>query len=278
MGKKKKSKKSVAISNIKILKSGKIKFSKDHKLDIESFVKESVDDSIVSRLDTIISRADVVVDMDEVKRDLKTYLVPELSIAEISSRVSDADTRTIVIPINKKEALSSFDFLNSGVLGSILRTSTLAAIYKKVKSTWKELCKKDNSHLTNVLFIPKVMIFLDEKTGKIRNQPFYINVLIVAVPPAKYALENCIEDVSDEDMVKRYINDIINTSIKCGCKDIIINPYNSSVLEKDIVSTTEVWMRNLSNQECKEHFNSISFSIEEQNMFITFESQLNEII
>ena len=277
MGKKKKSKKSVALSNIKILKSGKIKFAKDEKLDLSNFIKESVDDVIVSRLDAIISKEDVVIELDEMKRDLRTYLLSELDIAAMQSLTNSAVTPTIVIPVDKKDALDCFDFLDGGVIGSILRTSTFASVYKKVKKQWKELCKKDNSHLTNVLYVPKVMVFLDELTGKIINSPFYINVLIVATPPAKYMLENPVTDIEDEDVIKRYVTDILNTSIKCGCKDIIINPYNAKVLEDDLSVTTETWLKHLSNQRCKENFNSISFSLEDQNLFIVFEAQLNNI-
>lgn len=277
MGKKKKSKKSVALTNIKILKSGKIKFSKDQKLDLGGFVKDSVTDSIVSRLQSIISKEDVVIEPDELKRELSTYLLSELGIAEMFSLTSNAVPRTIVIPVDKSEALDVFDFLDCGVIGSILRTSTFASVYKKIKKEWKDLCKKDNSHLTNVLYVPKVMVFLDDRTGKIRNLPFYINVLIVATPPTKYMNEDLINEVEDEDAVKRYVSDIIDTSIKCGCKDIIINPYYSKVLRDDIGLTTDIWMRNLSNQKCKENFNSLAFSLEDQNLFISFEAQLNNI-
>lgn len=277
MGKKKKSKKSVALSNIKILKSGKIKFSKDNKIDVSTFVQESINDVVISRLDSIISKEDVIIEPDEVKRELKSYLVSPMDIAEISSLVSSSVQKTIVIPVDKRDALDIFDFLDGGVMGEILRTSTFASIYKKVKKQWKDLCKKDNSHFTNVLYVPKVMVFLDERTGKIKNQPFYINVLIVATPPAKYMVENCMEEIDDEDIIKRYVSDLISSSVKCGCKDIILDPYSTDVLLDNISLSTEIWMRHLSDKVSKENFNSMSFSLPDQNLFISFEAQLNKL-
>ena len=66
MAKKKKLKK-LAESNIKILKSGKIKFSKNQKIDLGLFTTESIEGAVVSRLEGIISQEDVVVETEDLR-------------------------------------------------------------------------------------------------------------------------------------------------------------------------------------------------------------------
>ena len=277
MGKKNKTKKYVAKAGIKILKSGKVKFSKDHKIDLSTFVNESVENSIVSRLDGIISKEDVVIDMDEVNRKVRTLLMSEYLIASSDYAINSSITKTIVIPINKKKALKCFDFLDDGVIGSLLRTSTFASIYKKLKNDWKELCKNDASNISNVLFVPKVMVFLYDGNGEVREIPFYVNVLIVAVPPTKYMENDTIEEISDDVLCKRYVNDMLESAIKCGCKDAIINPFSEKALTNDLSNTAKVWADFVSTQRYKENFNSLSFSTEEQNLFIVFNAQLDKV-
>ena len=210
----------------------------------------------------------------------------DLRIAELSAQVSKSvvsekaiknsintvNTNTIVIAINKKNAIDVFDFLNEGTIGKILRSSTLAAAYtdKSIRDPWIELNKDDTSSFTNILYIPKVMIFIDGETNEIRKSPYYINVLVVALPSVKKMSTDGVEEVSDEDACARAIADIAEASIKCGCKDIVFNPYKYKLFTKDPRFTAELWYMMTSSQRFIENIKSINFALESEEEFITF--------
>lgn len=270
MGKKKHFKK-LAKSNIQVLKSGKIKIAKGEKINLKSFVNESIRNTVVSRLDGIISQENVVVDTSDLRVDVTTNMTSDIKTSELVSRVSSPRISTIVITVNKKNALDVFDFLDDGTLGIILRTSTLASIYSddSVKKKWVNLNKDDKTTFTNVLYVPKIMVFIDPETGKVRKTPYYINLLLIAVPSTKKMVEG-VEEISDEDSIARIIADISDSAIKCGAKDLIIDPYGYKLCKKQPHITAELWSQISTSQRFIEQLNSVIFSIDNEELFIIF--------
>lgn len=270
MSKKKKKIKKLAESNIQMLKSGKIKIAKDQKINISSFVSKSVENTIVSRLDAIISKEDVVIDTKDLHPNITTNLTNPVRTAELTAQINNPVTETIVITMSKKQSLEAFNYLDDGSLGEILRTSTLAAIYKQIKDAWISLTKDDTSHFTNVLYIPDVMVFLDTDKMKIRKNPYKINVLLIAEPSVNKMTENGIEKLSDEAAASRVIADITEAAIKCGCKNIIIDPFGHKTLSKDISEVSKLWMQITSSQRFIENITSTIFAIEQEERFVVF--------
>jgi len=268
---KKKQLKKLAKSNIQILKSGKIKIAKDQKINLKSFVNESIEGTIVSRLNAIISRESVVIETSDLRADVTTNMTSDIKTAELAARVNSPKTNTIVVTVNKKNALDVFDFLDSGTLGIILRTSTLASIYKdkSVKDKWVDLNKNDKSAFTNVLYAPKVMVFIDPSTGKIRKTPYYINLLLLAVPSQKN-MSDGVEEVTDENACASVIADTCEAAIKCGAKDLIIDPYDYKLFKKEPHTTAELWYQISTGQRFIEQFNSVIFTIENEELFVIF--------
>ena len=294
--KKKKKIKKLAEANIKILKSGKIQFSKKQKIDLSLFANEAIEGAVVSRLDGIISKEDVVIDTEGLRCDTLTTMMSDIKIAELTSQVSQTaiteqgiknsvktvNPSTIVITINKKDAIDVFDFLEGGTLGDILRCSTLASIYsnENIKPAWVELNKDDNSNFTNILYIPKVMVFIDRETREIRKVPYYIDLLIVAVPSVKRMKiddENNVEEVSIEDATARVIADIAEAAIKCGCKDLIFDPYAYKLFTKEPRTTANLWYLMTSSQRFIEQIHSINFALEREDAFITFNAAMKPL-
>lgn len=273
MSKKKKFKK-LAEANIQVLKSGKIKVAKGQKINLKPFVQDSVDNTVISRLDGIISKEEVVIDTSDLRVDVTTNMTTDIKTAELVSRVSSPTISTIVITVNKKNDLDVFDLLDDTSLGIILRTSTLTSIYsdKNVKDKWVELNKDDSTSFTNVMYVPKIMVFVDPNTGKIRKTPYYINLLLVAVPSVKKMTDG-VEELSDEDATARVIADICEAAIKCGAKDLIIDPYGYKLFKKDPHITAELWSQISTGQRFIEQFKSVIFSIDNEELFIIFSAK-----
>lgn len=276
LAKKKKKKKIVkeAKRGMKILKSGKIKIGGE-KLDLSPFIANASEDAIVSRLDAIISKEDVAVEDGEKICDTETILQGQLQAAELEAHIANVNgtqpfPRTVVVVIPKKDAVSSFDFLNPGILGDILRSSTLASTYKTLKEEWVELNEKDTTNFTNVLYVPKVMMMIDMDTGKFKGVPYYVNVLILAVP-AKSKINGDVSDkVTDEDAVERILTDITESCIRLAVKTPVIDPFCFKWLEDDLSMTSEKWQLLIDSNKVQEHFDLITFTFEDENKFIIF--------
>ena len=272
MGKKKKLMK-LAEASMKILKNGKLKVSKGQKIKLDPFIDGSVEAAIVSRLNGVITKEDVVVDTTDLHLEIDTNLTSDLRVAELHSRVSNKNNVgpcTIAMVVSKKEALKMFDFLSDSTIGTILRTSTLASIYKKIKPQWVDLNDEDKTQFTNVMYIPNIMMFIDSETGKFKKHPTSLNLLILAVPNPNKMDEDGVEELSDEDAAARVIADVMEAGIKCGAKDLIINPYCNKLLEKDEHSTAVLWNQIITSQRVIEQYHSITFSIEDDNQFVIF--------
>lgn len=264
---KKKKNKKIAKSNIKILASGKIKILKG-KVNIKPYVKESIKASVVSRLDGIISKEDVVIDTPS-ETIYTRYMTNPVDASRLF-KANSTDTPTIVVTMQKSKVTKSFDFLKSNTIGNLLRISSLASIYSEIRDQWVELNKDDNSEFTNVLFIPDIVVFLDMKSGDLNDTIYKVNLLIVAPPAPEKMVENNLDEVNDTAAASRIIADIVESSIKCGAKNIIVDPYCHKILGKDKSDTALLWERVITGQRFKEQIKSISFAIEDEANFVIF--------
>ena len=268
MGKKKKSK-SVAEANIKILKSGKIKIKKGQKISLDSYIENSVNNVVCSRSEGIIPKEDVKVESEERKVEIGIGLSSLKRTISLASSMSDGKTFTIAHVINKKDALSIFDFMDDSIVGTLLRTSTLAAVYKRVKKQWVDLNEDDKTNFTNVLYFPNIFIFLDENTGKLTKKPFSINLLLIVEPAVKDMGEG-IEEVSKEDAVRRIITDVYDIAIKLKAEHLIVAPFCHKLFMNDAYYTSELWHSLAERQNVIEGIKSIDFAVNDDNLYIIF--------
>ena len=278
MSNSKKKIKKMAESNIKILKSGKLKLSKDQKIDISKFVSNSVDKAIVSRLDAIISKEDVVIDSTNAISSASINLTSQLYTVEMLYRVNSPEEYTIVVTTNKKSALNIFDYLRQDTIGALLRASTLAGVYKKLKESWLSLHDKDNSKFTNVMYIPDIMIFTDFRKGDIRYDPIKVNLLVISTP----SLSKMNGDEEKPELTEactRIVNDIVESAIKCGSKNLIIDPFAHKILQKDADVTSRIWKSVVTSQRYKDNIHKTAFTIDPdaEDYFVTFDANMQII-
>lgn len=278
MSKKKKLKK-LAKENIKITSSGKVIISKDQKIDLKPFVNNSVATAIVSRLDGIISREDVVVDnIDRI--DMNIDMVSSFKEIELLSRAMEETPQkpTLVIVGNKKNSLSMFDYLNTGTLGTVLRTSTLSSIYKQLKDDWTFLCQDDNTKFTNVFYVENVMSFVDEETTNFRKRPIIFNLLLVLVPSKNKMIDADEEEISDDTAIRRIVNDVSEAIIKTGTKYVVIDPFEYKMMEKNPYIAVQEWVRAISEQNFKNNVKSVSFAVEDESLFVSLTAEIKKQI
>ena len=268
----------LAKRSIKILKSGKVKINKDQKISLAPYVEESLTEVVCSRIEGIISKADVVIDS-------KTSITTTANIMSakdllntssmIDKSVGDITPNTVVHVINKKEALTTFDFTNESIIGSLLRTSTLAAIYRKIKEAWVELNDDDKTGFTNVLFIPKILVFLEDETGVVKKVPLFVNLLLLSVPSPKAIKDATTEEEPENQVIiNRYIDDVFKSAVLCGAKKLIITPFCHKLFLKEVYDTSEAWVNNTQLQKNIENIDSVNFAINDENLYVVFAGSL----
>ena len=266
----KKQRRKMAESNFKILKSGKLKVKKGQKINLRPFITNSVENSVVGSLDGIISKENVVVDTEDLHQNVTSNMLSDIHVASLAAKTEKPGISTLVVTVNKKNALDAFDLMRDDSLGILLRTSTLTSCYMELKQEWKNLNEEDNSNFTNVLYVPEVMVFVDPDTGKLLKKPFKVNIIILAIPTKKNMSEQGVEEFTDEMAASRVIADIMDSAIKLGCKDIIIDPYCHKYLISMPYDAGKLWNNIVSTQRCIEQFKSIIFAIEDEELFVSF--------
>lgn len=265
---KRKRKEKATKKSIEILESGKVKIKKDQKISLNPYIKDSVKNCICSRIEGIPNNEEVVIDESTLKTEININLTSIKRTLELNAYTSD-QPYTVVAVCSKKETVSLFDFMENTIIGVLLRTSTLASIYKTQKEKWMELNTDDKTAFTNVLYIPDILVFLNENTGKILKKPFKVNLLVVSVPSAKYMLDG-IEEADNEVEVKRIIDDVFESAIKIHTPKLIIAPFCYSPLLKDEHLTSETWHGISETDRVNNNIKSIDFCVNSDDAFIIF--------
>lgn len=270
----KKTKEEILAARInKIFDAGKIKIEKGSKIILNPFIRNSVDNAIVSRSDAIISKENIEIDSPKHVTAVNIISSTMGKVSRALGRMDSAENQTIVLPIvNKKKSISCFNMLNDTIIGSLLRTSTLKPIYKKLKSEWEELNKDDKSDFVNVLYIPNILVFLDENTGKPLRQPYQINLLLISLPSTKYMLNaNGNGNITDKnEIMTKIIYNIIDTIIVCGIKHVITSPYNCELFADLPYDSGNLWQVACSTERVNDNIKSIYFTINNDDLYIIF--------
>ena len=250
-----------AEKNLSILGKCKFRLFDGAKIKFKHDVNASVEKTKMGKLENLLFKENVVVDKVELKSSITTTTLAtamETVTALETLNGYTAKRQTVVITMNKSDITESFDMLKDTTLGEILRTTFFPLVYKKVADQWKELNNGDKSDSTNVLYVPDVLYYLNDATGKIKHTLTFINVLILAIPDKKYIKNGEVENRTDDEMyIGRIIGDILDASIRVEAKDVIFNPFEPKALKKDTSITANCWKVITSSKRVLENMNSI---------------------
>lgn len=277
MGKKKKEKMKFAQANLKMLETGKIKISKKQKFNILPFVSESIDKSIVAKLGGFISKEEVVVENKDTLPTTTFFMTDILKGIQIYSKAYEMlpiKKLTAVIVISKKKALEEFNIMNHTDLGLLLRTTTLAPIYKGIKSDWEALNKDTHECTPNIMYVPDVKVIVDANTGKYLVRPYSINVLVIAVPKLREVTNEGLVDMDEAIKVTNTLNYVFDAIIQTNSKNIVLNPYGYKLFAKNKTLVNSIWKAEYTSQDFMNHVNEFVTCIEDENDFISFTSAL----
>lgn len=253
---------------LKTLKKGRVKFSDDRKLDLTQYITESINNTLISELDAIISKADVKIDEDEVK-------------CSVASILKTADTvfanKTFVVSMNRKQAVNSFDFLKDTRIGALLRSSTLSSIYYPIKDLWKQLLDSDKSK-TYVMYIPRIVVFANLSEMDLYEDLVFTDLLLVVTPTVDDIREANDKEMTKAEIRERIITDILESVIRTGNHNVIIDPYSHKVLADDKYECGKLWNEVSSSVRVDENINSIlfDFTFWDEEDFNLFTSTVKE--
>ena len=228
---------------LKTLKKGRVKFSDDRKLDLTQYITESINNTLISELDAIISKADVKIDEDEVK-------------CSVASILKTADTvfanKKFVVSMNRKQAVNSFDFLKDTRIGA------LSSIYYPIKDLWKQLLDSDKSK-TYVMYIPRIVVFANLSEMDLYEDLVFTDLLLVVTPTVDDIREANDKEMTKAEVRERIITDILESVIRTGNHNVIIDPYSHKVLADDKYECGKLWNEVSSSVRVDENINSILF-------------------
>lgn len=255
------------IMKMMIDNKGKLKIGSE-KMDLSPFIHDSIRGSIVKKLDDIISNEDVVID-DKNESEINVSLMSDIKSCELFAK-SNKKEPTVVFLLKKKDP--NFYLDKDEGLSALLRESTLPAIYKQLKREWIGINKetKDDESST-VMYIPKVAVFLNDE-GRLRKEPFKLNVIVIALPSSKNISTEDRDDLSIEEKLGILITDIMTACITCGCKDIIINPFTYKMFKENPTLSADGFMKITKTQKFIEQVSSMTFAIPEDNYYVIMNS------
>lgn len=278
---KKKDSYSISQKNVKILKEGKIKIPKGPKVPIEKFISDSVNKTVALPLDAIIAQESLTSAKETPTIDLQMSTMWDVITRPsfTAEAVLGGSVNTAVIVVNKKNSGEAFTFDDGTIVGSLMRTSLLPAIYKRIMDNWVDINDKKNLS-TNVLFIPDILVYLDKSTGEVLRYPYKVNLLLIAEPSKKdfeESPEYKDKEVTKEELVERIVSDVAEAAVKCGVSNLVIAPYCHKWLVNDIYITAEKWKDMCSFQPICVAIEQIVFAINKEDLYIIFKSRTSGV-
>ena len=243
--KKKKLFEELAQENMAFFEDGKIKAKKGKNIDLKKSIKNSVKSGMLIRGSKAVPNREKIETYskynaanEKVRRfhvldhtyDDKTHATRMISgfadsWAKYEEGLEDILTipiRTLVVTLNKK-TYKDFNMAEEGVVGDLLRATTLAPIYKEYKNNWKKVVKATKSKDIPVWFIPDLLMFRDSsnKSWPVFKHPEHFNLVLFYIPDRD---EMETRFPSDDAYAKFIAKRIHYTLIDLGCfNDVTID-------------------------------------------------------
>lgn len=233
---------------LKTLRKGRVKFPDDTKLDLTQYITESIKNTLIGDLDAIISKEDV-----QIEEDTKCSIVSMLKTTDTVFA-----NKTFVVAVNRKQAINSFDFLKDTRIGALLRSSTLSSIYYPIKDVWKQLLDSDKSK-TYVMYIPKIVVFANLSEMDLYEDLVFADLLLVVTPTTDDIRESNDKEMTKAEVRERIVTDILESVIKTGNYNVIIDPYSHKVLADDKYESGKLWNEVATSVRVDANINSIIF-------------------
>lgn len=241
---------------LKIMKSGSY-FLEDREVSLKNFIDESVKNIEMGTIESLITKETTKIGDNENKVCVQTVrekgfmLNVPFMYNNNTSGTKDAYTpKTIVLTMTKKKFKDNLDLLEDSEIGAILRTTTFGMIYKEIKESWQKVVE-EKTDLTKILFVPDVKIILSPSGKPIT--PISFNVLIIAVPTEK-EYKKLVDDIDIETINSRIIADIFESSIRLGCKAIVVNPSQLKVFRNNKGITSKFFKAALTSDRINDNF------------------------
>lgn len=233
---------------LKTLRKGRVKFPDDTKLDLTQYITDSIKNTLIGDLDAIISKEDV-----QIEEDTKCSIVSMLKTTDTVFA-----NKTFVVAVNRKQAINSFDFLKDTRIGALLRSSTLSSIYYPIKDVWKQLLDSDKSK-TYVMYIPKIVVFANLSEMDLYEDLVFTDLLLVVTPTTDDIRESNDKEMTKAEVRERIVTDILESVIKTGNYNVIIDPYSHKVLADDKYESGKLWNEVATSVRVDANINSIIF-------------------
>lgn len=262
---------------IRILESGKLKLQKDCIISMDEISKDAIDNTIGSRLDALEDNSTVSAEETAILT-VNGNCCNQMHCYKMLSRIGVEGTQTLVTILNRKQARKAFNFMNDGIIGTLLRTSNLGTIYNAIRDNWYDLLQKSEG-MDCILYIPGITIIADEDLSRILDTQSHKVNLLVYVGKAKqctYDTDDTFmdggfdEDDDDAKRIQEIVHGVLESAVRLNCNDLIIDPLDTKLFMKDVYLTAKIWHKEIEESRFTNHLKTIDFCIPDDDYFIIF--------
>ena len=247
----------------------------------EKEVNAVVKDALITKLNLIPTMEDIIIEKEKESRiSFEIHMISMMdeiileSVLNMGKEVPKTRQITVVVITNKKKALHLKK--NTSLDLFLFYSPLLRAIYKTIRKEWDDLNKDDESSDTNVLYLPDVLF--DTKMKK-KHVSIRLNFLVVSVPSINHINEEGKQNPTTEFYIDRIIGDVYDAAIKCGCKNLLISPYDVKFMERDYPDfTIKTWLSKLSDQRQKDNIEQVKFIVSDPYLFQYLLNRSNEYL
>ena len=279
VAKKEKKLEKISKETLKVLKKNKYKCNSG-KIKIARFTKTSVAGAKCEYLGNIENN-----EKKSISNDIDSIILQANAIASIDYLLIDKKAKTAndgaIVVVKSKKNATDFDMGDTDLMGDILRSSNMISILKGLNDKLKDKLKMtDKIEEPLVLYIPSVLFFKDPYDGLFFARPKVANVIMIFEESFKAMKERipAENDNPTNTIALNVVADILESSMKLGKTNIIVDPYDSTYLNRDNKAVSEDWLKAVyMSEKVAKNIDSIIFSVPSYDNFIMAQVLKHEI-
>lgn len=252
-----------------LLRTGEIRMNRKVVIDMNDITKPSIEGTIGSRIDCLEDHSDVSLEKEPIMQ-VNAVNDTLMHHYHLMSQIGyDPDhLPTIVVTLPHKKALESFTTSGSGILPDLMRNSNLPLVMRAIVKNWKNLLE-ENEGMDCILHIPALIYFGGSGKGLL-NMNTKFNLLVYVTRKKRYIYDEDDYNQKPEKLTKDLVKNILDTIIKIGAKNILIDPLAHPILKDDIYTAVDAWKEEERNSIRLQNIERLQYCIPDGDDYVIF--------
>ena len=252
-----------------LLRTGEVRMNRKVVIDMNDVTKPSINGTIGSRIDCLEDHSDVSLEKEPI---LQVNAVNDTLMHHyhIMSQIGydPEHLPTLVVTVPHKHAVDEFTVNGSGILPDLMRNSNLPLVMRAVVKNWRGLLE-ENEGSDCILFIPALIYFGGSGKGLL-NMNTRFNLLLYATKKKRYIYDEEDYNKDPAKIVKYLVKNILDSIVKLGVKNILINPLAHPLLNDDVYEAVDAWKAEEKNPVRLQNIETLQYCIPDEDDYVLF--------